>query len=79
MPLLLPSGTRQSAGATQTGAMPFVTAETLGNGNLTGAVHGGTISLIFDHSDPEADDDFTAARTTDLDRPRGQHDLPSRG
>ncbi len=32
--------------------MPIVTAETLGNGNLTGAVHGGTISLIFDHSDP---------------------------
>jgi hypothetical protein len=32
--------------------MPIVTAETLGNGNLTGAVHGGKISLIFDHSDP---------------------------
>lgn len=31
--------------------MPIVTAETLGNGNLTGAVHGGTVSLIFDHSD----------------------------
>lgn len=32
--------------------MPIVTAETLGNGNLTGAHHGATVSLIFDHSDP---------------------------
>jgi mannose-6-phosphate isomerase-like protein (cupin superfamily) len=32
--------------------MPIVTAETLGNGNLTGADHGATVSLIFDHSDP---------------------------
>ena len=44
--------------------MPIVTAETHRNGNLTGADHGATVSLIFDHSDPEADHDFTATRTT---------------
>jgi len=32
--------------------MPIVTGEMLGNGNLTGAAHGATVSLIFDHSDP---------------------------
>ena len=32
--------------------MPIVTAETLGNGNFTGAEHGATVSLIFDNSDP---------------------------
>ena len=32
--------------------MPIVTGEMLGNGNLTGADHGATVSLIFDHSDP---------------------------
>lgn len=31
--------------------MPIVTAETLGNGNFTGADHGATVSLIFDNSD----------------------------
>ena len=32
--------------------MPIVTAETLGNRNLTGADHGATVSLIFDRSGP---------------------------
>ncbi len=32
--------------------MPIVHADALDNGNLKGADHGATVSLIFDHSDP---------------------------
>ncbi len=32
--------------------MPIVNAEALENGNLEGADHGATVSLIFDHSEP---------------------------
>ena len=32
--------------------MPIVSAETLDNGNLMGADHGATVSLIFDQSEP---------------------------
>jgi quercetin dioxygenase-like cupin family protein len=32
--------------------MPIVSASTLGTGNLRGADHGATISLILDHSQP---------------------------
>jgi quercetin dioxygenase-like cupin family protein len=32
--------------------MPVITASTLGFGNLEGAAHGATISLILDHSEP---------------------------
>ena len=34
--------------------MPIVTGDMLRGGNLTGADHGATVSLIFDHSDPGA-------------------------
>jgi len=32
--------------------MPVINASTLATGNLEGAAHGATISLIFDHSEP---------------------------
>ena len=32
--------------------MPVIKASTLKNGNLKGADHGATISVILDHSDP---------------------------
>ncbi len=32
--------------------MPVITATTRGTGNLKGAEHGATISLILDHSEP---------------------------
>jgi quercetin dioxygenase-like cupin family protein len=32
--------------------MPVISASTLGTGNLKGAEHGATISLILDHSEP---------------------------
>jgi mannose-6-phosphate isomerase-like protein (cupin superfamily) len=32
--------------------MPIINAATLGNGNLKGADHGATVSLILDHSEP---------------------------
>jgi mannose-6-phosphate isomerase-like protein (cupin superfamily) len=32
--------------------MPVINASDLPTGNLTGAEHGGTISLILDHSEP---------------------------
>jgi formylmethanofuran dehydrogenase subunit E len=60
--------------------MQIVTAETLGNGNLTGADHGATVSLIFDHSEPGGgprlhrypyDETWVVQE--------GQRDLPSRG
>jgi mannose-6-phosphate isomerase-like protein (cupin superfamily) len=34
--------------------MPLVKPAALDNGNLKGAEHGATVSLIFDHSDPGA-------------------------
>ena len=32
--------------------MPVINVNTLATGNLEGAAHGATISLIFDHSEP---------------------------
>ena len=50
--------------------MPIVTAETLGNGNLTGVDHGATVSLIFDHGDPGGGPTTSPPPVRrDLDRP----------
>jgi hypothetical protein len=44
--------------------MPVIKASTLKNGNLKGADHGATISLILDHSDPGQGPRCTATAMT---------------
>jgi len=44
--------------------MPIIKAGTLRTGNLKGAEHGATISLILDHSSQARDPGSTATHTT---------------